>query len=166
MCLNKWRNAVTTVKMKLASYPPLVCLLLFVNIWLVWHWWEVGLEAKHCVFHYIKLCWKFDRSACRFAVLARWLKIPETHRPPQRADLSLTTYRFWRLWSGRESPTQLLQWWREQVCRRRCANFRFWKWKPHFRGTNMGAMLAIVESGDARRRVNVISGLCLRYCHR
>lgn len=77
----------------------------------------------------------------------------DTRCPPHLADLSLTTERFGRLWSVRESPTQLFQWWRELVCRSRYANFRLWKWKPHFRGTSTGAMLTNVESEDSRHRV-------------
>lgn len=33
------------------------------------------------------------------------------------------------------------QTWYELVCRSKSANFRCWKWNPHFRGTNSGAML-------------------------
>lgn len=44
----------------------------------------------------------------------------------------------------------LFQTWYELVCRKSSANFRLSRWKPHFSGTNIGAMLTKREKADAQ----------------
>lgn len=67
------------------------------------------------------------------------------------AGHSLTWYVFWS-WLSFQLPSRLLfQTWYELVCRRSSANFRLSRWKPHFSGTNIGAMFDEKRGRRTRR---------------
>lgn len=67
------------------------------------------------------------------------------------AGHSLTWYVFWSWWSFQLPSRLLFQTWYELVCRRSSANFRLSRWKPHFSGTNIGAMFDEKRGRRTRR---------------
>lgn len=67
------------------------------------------------------------------------------------AGHSLTWYVCWSWWSFKLPSRLLFQTWYELVCRRSSASFRLSRWKPHFSGTNIGAMFDEKRGRRTRR---------------